>query len=461
MLFSSTIFIFVFLPVVLLIYYLIHSKVKNLFLLISSLLFYAYGEPKFVYIMIASIIINYLMGILIDFVSYRKNYIKRIVLSVALLCNIGLLVYFKYFDFLIENINNLFNQNFDLFGIILPIGISFFTFQGMSYLIDLHFKKYKVQKNPINLGLYIALFPQLIAGPIVRYIDVNEQIIGRKHTLDKFAEGVRRFVIGLAKKIIIANTFALLADSVFDNNVNELVLSWIGILSYTIQIYFDFSGYSDMAIGLGKMFGFDFLENFNYPYISTSITDFWRRWHISLSSWFRDYVYIPLGGNRKGNMYFNLLVVFIVTGLWHGAAWTFILWGIWHGFFLIFEKLHKKSKIKIHFSIKWIYTFLIVILGWVLFRSPSLVFAVDYIITMFDFTNINPDLNTFIMIRENIIMFVLAIIFATPIFKIVKNKFNNFAIYKYLETITILALFVVSISYIVTSQYNPFIYFNF
>ncbi len=461
MLFSTTIFIYIFLPIVLIGYYLINPKFRNLFLLISSLVFYAYGEPKFVFIMITSILINYIMGLIINYFSNSKNYIRRIVLFISLALNIGLLVYYKYIDFIIVNFNELFNSNFNLLNIILPIGISFFTFQGMSYLIDLHWKKYDVQKNIVNLALYIALFPQLIAGPIVRYKDVNEQIVKRKHTIDKFSVGIKRFIIGLSKKIIIANTFAIIADNVFNNPVNETSLAWIGILAYAIQIYFDFSGYSDMAIGLGKMFGFDFLENFNYPYISTSITNFWRRWHISLSSWFKDYIYIPLGGSKKGNVYFNLSIVFLVTGLWHGASWTFILWGIWHGMFIIIERLLKKFKFKIFTPIKLFYTLIIVLIGWVLFRSSSLEYAVNYIKLMFDISSFSPDTNTLLIMKENITIFIIAILSATPIIKKISDKFSGKDILYGIETFIYIILFIINITFIVTSQYNPFIYFNF
>lgn len=317
MVFSSTIFLFIFLPLILAGYFLIKENYRNIFLLLASLGFYAWGEPKFVFVMLISILINYTAGLSIYYSKKHHNkWGNRIILFVGVMGNLIPLFYFKYFDFFISSVNGITGLNLPLKNIILPIGISFFTFQGMSYILDLYMDKVEVQKKFINMALYVSLFPQLIAGPIVRYEDVNEQIEYRVCTIDKFVIGIRRFVMGLAKKAIIANNVGLVADQIFNNNPteNSVAIAWLGIICYTMQIYFDFSGYSDMAIGLGKMFGFDFLENFNYPYISTSITEFWRRWHISLSSWFRDYVYIPLGGNRSGNVYFNLLVVFLVTG---------------------------------------------------------------------------------------------------------------------------------------------------
>ena len=336
MVFSSLIFLFLFLPVVLVCYYLSGNRFRNYILLGASLFFYAWGEPRYIYLMLFSIVINYFIGLKMD-ISSKSN--KKLLLLISIIFNLSLLIIFKYADFL-----------FGIKGIRLPLGISFYTFQIMSYVIDVYRKDAEVQRNIFDLALYVSLFPQLVAGPIVRYQTVVEQISIREYSLDKFADGVNRFVLGLSKKVILANQLALVADGVFIKNVANLsiVESWIGIVCYTFQIYFDFSGYSDMAIGLGKMFGFDFLENFDYPYISQSVSEFWRRWHISLGSWFRDYVYIPLGGNRvsKFRLYMNVLVVWCLTGLWHGANWTFVVWGLYYGVFLILEKAFLEKALK-------------------------------------------------------------------------------------------------------------------
>lgn len=471
MIFSSTIFLFVFLPLVLGGYFLIKTEYRNLFLLLVSLGFYAWGEPKFVLVMILSILINYISGLAIYYGKnhYSKN-INRIILFLGVMGNLIPLFYFKYFDFFISSVNSLIGLEIPLRNIVLPIGISFFTFQGMSYILDLYMDKVEVQKKFINLALYVSLFPQLIAGPIIRYKDVNEQINYRNCTLNKFAEGIRRFVIGLSKKTIIANNVGFVADQIFSNvpNENSITIAWIGIICYSLQIYFDFSGYSDMAIGLGKMFGFEFLENFNYPYISKSVTEFWRRWHISLSTWFRDYVYIPLGGNRTGNMYFNLIVVFLVTGLWHGAAWNFILWGLWHGIFLIIEKVLRQKNISFNLpkQIRWALTMLVVVLGWVLFRAPDLKFAIEYIGVMFgiiDSSNVAFTVGWYLKGKVKYIL-ILGILMSFPIKKYIYSliKYNeNLLIQEVIKNITIIVLFLISIMFIMTSTYNPFIYFRF
>ena len=339
MVFSSLSFIFFFLPIFLLIYFISKKELQNIVILLGSLFFYAWGEPKYVIVMIFSIIFNYLCGLLIN--RYRKH--DKLFLILAIIGNLLLLFVFKYLDFTIININRLFSSNINSLNLLLPIGISFYTFQAMSYVIDVYKKKVKVQKNIITMGTYVALFPQLIAGPIVRYKDIEKQLSNRTINLNKVSDGIRRFIIGLGKKVIIANNVAVIVDTIFDGNIQNtgaLVLI-IGTIAYALQIYFDFSGYSDMAIGLGKILGFDFLENFNYPYISKSITEFWRRWHISLSSWFRDYVYIPLGGNRVSKIKWirNIFIVWFLTGLWHGASWNFILWGLYFAVILLLEKL--------------------------------------------------------------------------------------------------------------------------
>lgn len=355
-----------------------------------SIFFYAYGEPKFVFVMLLCILGNYIAGLIIEQTKEKSLFLRRCILLATVVFNLSILFYCKYYDFFVSNVNALTGLEIPLRHIVLPIGISFFTFQAMSYVFDLYLGKVSVQRNLLKLALYVALFPQLVAGPIVRYKDVNEQINFRVHSIDLFVEGIKRFITGLTKKIIIANQMALVADTIFEMPTTDLsvLLAWLGAIAYMMQIYYDFSGYSDMAIGLGRMFGFTFLENFNYPYISRSITEFWRRWHISLSSWFKDYIYIPLGGSRKGNVYFNISVVFLVTGLWHGAAWTFLLWGIWHGIFRILERVGSKMDLPFHIpnGIQWIYTMLVVIVGWVLFRATSIDAAVSYLQIMFGFS---------------------------------------------------------------------------
>lgn len=471
MVFSSTIFLFIFLPLVLGGYFLLKEEYRNVFLLLVSLAFYTSGEPKFVFVMIASILINYIAGLAIH--HAKKNYTllgNRVVLIIGVAANLGLLFYFKYLDFFIGTVNNIGGLNIPLKNIALPIGISFFTFQGMSYILDLYMGKVEVQKKFINIALYVSLFPQLIAGPIVRYKDVNDQIDARTCTVDKFAIGIRRFVVGLAKKVMIANQVGIIADQIFGvpANENTISIAWLGIICYTVQIYFDFSGYSDMAIGLGKMFGFDFLENFNYPYISTSVTEFWRRWHISLSSWFRDYIYIPLGGNRRGNVYFNLLVVFFVTGMWHGAAWNFIIWGLWHGMFLIIERIFKKKGIQLNIPkpVKWVYTMLIVLIGWVLFRSPDLTYAVKYVGVMFGISSRQTiGMNVFwYLTPKAICVLVGAFIAAIPTKNYIKrciSVLENTWYKQMLSNVYVIALFFFSIMLVMTSTYNPFIYFRF
>ncbi|MEI3251446.1 MAG: MBOAT family O-acyltransferase [Candidatus Gastranaerophilaceae bacterium] len=376
MLFSSLTFLFGFLPILLILYFIIKNrKYKNVVLLIFSLLFYAWGEPKYILLMLLTILIVYIFGILIDkFDREKKLTLKKLSLILCIILVLGSLIFFKYSNFLIENINSIFNTKINLINVIMPIGISFYTFQILSYIIDLYNKKIKLQKNYFSLALYVSLFPQLIAGPIVRYETVEEEIDNRKETKKDVIAGTKRFIIGLSKKVIIANQMALLADLIFNKHNGSYGTSiiWLGTLAYTLQIYFDFSGYSDMAIGLGRIFGFHFLENFDYPYISKSVTEFWRRWHISLSTWFRDYVYIPLGGNRVNKFKWirNIILVWLLTGLWHGAAWNFIIWGIYYGLLLLFEKLFLNKLLnKLPSIINWLYTFIIVMIGWMIFNQ--------------------------------------------------------------------------------------------
>lgn len=471
MVFSSTIFLFVFLPIVLLGYFLLKKEYRNVFLIIVSLGFYAVDKPKFIIVLMASIIINYLMGLCIYYA--KTNFDKlgnKFILIITVLLNLSLLFYFKYMDFFISSANGIFGTSISFMNIALPLGISFFTFQGMSYTLDLYMGKVEVQKNPINFTLYMTLFPKIIQGPIARYKDVYQQIENRECSVEKFSYGVRRFIIGLAKKVIIADQLGIIVDQIFAKAPieNSISIAWVGAICYTIQIYFDFSGYSDMAIGLGKMLGFDFMENFNYPYISTSLTEFWRRWHISLSTWFRDYVYIPLGGNRSGNVYFNSLVVFFITGMWHGAAWNFIIWGLWHGVFLIIEKFLKRNNIDIKTPgfIKWIYAMLIVTLGWVLFRAPDISYALKYIGVMFGVIGTKDfGFTVWWYVSLKIIAIILiALVASVPL----KEKFGT--IFRAIDgtyfkeisiNIYLIIIFFISIMCVMTSTYSAFIYFKF
>lgn len=471
MVFSSTIFLFVFLPIVLLGYFLLKKEYRNVFLIIVSLGFYAVDKPKFIIVLMASVAINYFTGLWINYAKAQYSTIgNRIILILTVILNLSLLFYFKYMNFFISTTNGMFGTNIALMNIALPLGISFFTFQGLSYTLDLYMGKVEVQRNPINFTLYMTLFPKLIQGPIARYRDVYKQIEDRECTVEKFSYGVRRFIIGLAKKVIIANQLGIIVDQIFSKapNENSMAIAWIGSICYTLQIYFDFSGYSDMAIGLGKMFGFDFMENFRYPYISKNLTEFWRRWHISLSTWFRDYIYIPLGGNRKGNVYFNSLVVFFVTGMWHGAAWNFIIWGLWHGLFLIIEKFLKLKNIQIKLPnfIRWIYAMLIVSLGWVLFRAPDINYALTYIGVMFGLVGTHNVGFTALwyLTNKTITIILLAVIASIPLkekFSKVFNKMDG----TYFEVVStdmyLIILFLISIMYVMTSTYNSFIYFKF
>ncbi|MDY4813844.1 MAG: MBOAT family O-acyltransferase [Ruminococcus sp.] len=474
MLFSSTVFIYLFLPCTLIGYYLIFRKsrqLQNIFLLFVSLFFYAWGEPKFVLVMLLSIICNWFFGILVDKAKKKeKKSMIRLVLALTVIFNLSILFVFKYLNFTANTICSIFGITSSIPKIALPIGISFFTFQAMSYVLDVYREKGAVQKNILNVGLYISFFPQLIAGPIVRYETVAEEIKNRKETLDDFFDGFARFIVGLGKKVLLSNTFALLADQAFDGCANgdnlSVAFSWLGAIAYTLQIFFDFSGYSDMAIGLGKMFGFHFLENFNYPYISLSVSEFWRRWHISLGSWFRDYVYIPLGGNRvsKSRNIFNLFVVWGLTGVWHGANWTFIVWGLMYFVLLTFEKLTglEKRKSKPFMVFRWFYTMFFVIMGWVVFRSNSLTDAFVYMKSMFGLNgNVFSDGMFVGSLEQNAIMLIIGVIACTPLFVKAKAKIKENVVLDIAHCGALIAMFVLSICSIVSSSYNPFIYFNF
>ena len=461
MVFSSITFLFYFLPIVLLVYYAVPKKCKNIVLLISSLTFYFYGEPKYTVLMVFSIICTYFFGLLIN--KYKKYSKLFLVLSIAI--SVGILVYFKYINFIIQNINLWLTNKIDFIHVILPIGISFYTFQMISYIVDVYRGQAKVQKNILKLAMYISLFPQLIAGPIVRYTTIEEQLENRKHTFEKFALGVRRFVIGLGKKVLIANVLGELTSVFLSSNEMSVLYYWIYGIAAMLQIYFDFSGYSDMAIGLGKMFGFDFLENFNYPYIATSITDFWRRWHISLSSWFRDYVYIPLGGNRVSRLKWirNILVVWMLTGLWHGAAWNFILWGLFFGILLIIEKLFlEKILKKMPKFLSRIYVLMAVMISFIIFNGENFTQIMQNIGGLIGIGGIPlVSKESIYYLKSYFVVIAVGIVGATPI---VKNIANNRKIHKViniLEPIFLLGILLLSTSYIIDGSFNPFLYFRF
>jgi len=471
MVFSSTVFLFLFLPFVIIVNYLLKSSLRNLFILICSLFFYAWGENILVLLMMASICVNYLFGILISISQEKRSLLlSKSALAIGTVLNLLVLFYYKYAGFVVENLDFIgLNTELDFRDISLPIGVSFFTFQNISYLIDVYRKEVEGQKNLLHLGLYISLFPQLIAGPIVRYADIYKEIKERSITSDCFREGIKRFVRGLGKKVIIANNTALIADKVFAIAPDDIStpMAWLAIICYTLQIYFDFSGYSDMAIGLGKMLGFNFKENFNYPYIATSIQDFWRRWHISLSTWFRDYLYIPLGGNRKGRyrIYVNLIIVFFITGLWHGASWNFVIWGLFHGFFLLLERNITFPIPKKHFFLKRIYLLMVVIIGWVFFRIEDLGEALNFLCKMFSFTN-GKDSSPLMYLDFYIwIVIILGVIFSTPIRKLISVKmaqiFGNNLSSKIIEPVLYVVLFIFTIMELAQTTYNPFIYFRF
>lgn len=457
MVFSSLIFIFGFLPAVLILYYLIPEEKlgwRNIVLLVFSILFYFYAEPKLILLLLASIVVNYIIGLLLN------RSCNKTLLTLGVILNLGVLIYFNYTNFFIDNINNLGGHNIARLDIVMPLGLSFYTFQSISYLVDAYRDNSLIEGNLFKFALYIIMFPQLIAGPIVRYKDVKDQIDSRGHSIEKFSSGIDRFVFGLAKKVLISNTFAQIADYVFDQgmDLDNGSLAWLGAIAYTIQIYFDFSGYSDMAVGLGRMFGIDFLENFNYPYIATTVTDFWRRWHISLSSWFRDYVYIPLGGNRKGfyRQIFNMFVVWILTGFWHGASWNFIIWGLYYAVILAIEKQFFLNFFEKHKVIGHICTILLFTIGWLIFRATSFEQIAHMLKLMFTFKGgLHSDVVYYLIQYKY--RFIAAILFSTPILrKIPRNKFTESV-----SIVVIAALMVLIVMSLLQNTYNPFIYFKF
>lgn len=464
MVFSSLVFMFAYLPITLLAYYLVPRQGRNIFLFIVNLIFYGWGEPKLVLLMVFNIFFNYIGGWLVD--KYRADAKKKkLFLILTCVLDIGILAVFKYTGMITETLNMLPFLNIPELQISLPIGISFYTFQTMSYVIDVYRDDAPVSKNFINFGTYVALFPQLIAGPIVRYRDVAEQLVNRRETLEMFTKGVKLFMVGLAKKVIIANTMGTLTTNIFaTTDENGVVGTWVGMIAYTFQIYFDFSGYSDMACGLGNMMGFEFLKNFNYPYIAKSITDFWRRWHISLSTWFKEYVYIPLGGNRKGvkRQILNLLIVWELTGLWHGAAYNFVLWGLYYGLLLILEKfVLKKFLDRLPSFVQHIYTLFIIIIGWGLFYFTDVGQLGEFMVDLFNFGNGICGDQAFNLIMSNLPMLIVAAVASTPLATMLYTRFEHRRFMWIPETLYCMGVLAVSTASLVNQSYNPFLYFRF
>jgi alginate O-acetyltransferase complex protein AlgI len=465
MVFSSILFMFIYLPVVLAVYYIAPAKWRNIWLFIANLVFYGWGEPVYILLMLFSICLNYFNGMMVD--KHRDNRKKaRTFLAVNTVLNLALLFFFKYFDLFAQTASMIPGVNIQTLGLTLPIGISFYTFQTMSYPIDVYRGDAGVQKNFIKFGTFVALFPQLIAGPIVRYKDIAEQLDERHENVDQFASGVERFVVGLGKKVLIANNIGLLWDAYANTAASNLTFvgAWLGTIAFSMQIYFDFSGYSDMAIGLGRMLGFQFLENFNYPYISRSVTEFWRRWHISLGTWFRDYVYIPLGGNRKGlaRQLLNIFIVWALTGFWHGASWTFLFWGMYYAFFLILEKL---------FFLKWLgkipqffshlYTILVAFSGWVIFQQDSVEQTMVFFRAMYGFGKAGFICsNDLYYLSSFSVLLAIAAVACIPFWKNCFAKLPQRA-KGVLSPVLILLVLVISTAYLVDSTYNPFLYFRF
>lgn len=466
MLFSSIPFLYYFLPAVLILYFIVPKFLKNTVLLLSSLFFYGWGEPKYVFLMIGTIFVGYISGILIE--KFKKSLVSKIVMATATILFLGALGYFKYADFFIGNFNRLTGLSIPLLKIALPIGISFYTFQILSYVIDVYRGDVKAQKNPIILGTYVSLFPQLIAGPIVRYSDVEKQLITRTHSFEKAYVGIERFVIGFAKKIIFANTLGELCEVFNASNEKSVVFYWLFAFSYMLQIYFDFSGYSDMAIGLGKILGFDFLENFNYPFISKSITEFWRRWHISLGTWFRDYVYIPLGGNRIGKTrhLFNIFIVWFLTGFWHGAEWNFIIWGLYFGVLLTIEKFFLIEKLKKSKILSHIYVIFLTAVSFVIFSANNLTEALQSVSGLFGYKNL-PLISkeTIYYLKSFGFIIIIGIICSTPLLKNLKKRLSEKKIFSkvlnVLEIPVMILLMLICTAYLADGSFNPFLYFRF
>lgn len=467
MLFSSLTFLHIFLPSVLVFYFLSSREARNYILLVASIIFYAWGEPLYLAMMLFTITANYAGAIAIE--SMRTPGGKKAALWLAVIVDLGFLFYFKYFNFFVSNLNRMEVFDIPFIEVIMPIGISFYTFQAMSYLIDVYRGEVRAQRDFYKLALYISLFPQLVAGPIVKYHDVYEEINSRRESFDRFVMGLKRFIIGLAKKVLLANTIGAVVDVIFALPVEELSASvaWMGIISYTLQLYFDFSGYSDMAIGLGHMFGFRFLENFNYPYVSKSVTEFWRRWHISLSTWFKQYLYIPLGGNRvsKPRQYLNLFIVFLATGFWHGASWSFVLWGVWNGIFIILEKMTnftRETESRLVNALKHVYGYVIFTLGLVIFRADDLPYAWGYLRLMLGGLETSAE-NGIGYYADN--FFIAAFLVGAPasigLFKNILEWGNRTTLRTWIVNIYLIALYLLTFLCLAGSTYNPFIYFRF
>ena len=467
MLFSSISFLYYFLPILILVYFISKNKYKNIILLLASLFFYFYGEPIYTLLMIISAFSGYIHGILID--KYRNTKYSKVFMLSSLVISLGILTVFKYGDFIISNINYIFSSNINILKLVLPIGISFYTFQILSYVVDIYRDRAKVCKSFIDFATYVCLFPQLIAGPIVRYTTIQEELNHRTHSFEKFAYGVNRFIIGLSKKVIISNNLGLLID-IINNNMEKSILSyWIVAIAFPLQIYYDFSGYSDMAIGLGRMFGFHFLENFNYPFISKSITEFWRRWHISLSRFFRDYVYIPLGGNRVGKVrwIFNIFVVWFLTGLWHGDSWNFVLWGLYFAILLVIEKLFLKNKIeKLPSFIQHIYAKFFIVISFVIFNNENIKEMFNSLYNMFNFKSLilYNELSIYYLKSYTVIL-IISIVGVTPLAKNIIERIRKSTVGDKLITIinpifNIILLIIVT-SYLIDGSFNPFLYFRF
>lgn len=466
MLFSSIPFLYYFLPSVLILYFLAPQKLKNTVLLISSLVFYGWGEPKYVIMMVASIIIGFVSGLLIEATNEKSK--KKLIITINIIINLGFLGFFKYSNFFIENFNSVTGLSLKLLNVALPIGISFYTFQILSYAVDVYRGTVKAQKNLINLATYITMFPQLIAGPIVRYTDVVESLDERTISFEKISYGVRRFIIGLSKKVLLANALGELCVTFKASDDKSLLFYWLYAVAFCLQVYFDFSGYSDMAIGLGKILGFEFMENFNFPFISKSISEFWRRWHISLGSWFRDYVYIPLGGNRvkKSRWIFNILVVWFLTGFWHGAAWNFIIWGLYFVIFLIFEKTPVGKFVTKTHVLNRVYTLFFIIISFVIFDAVNMSEAFNYIKAMLGASGVPLVSTEFIYyLKEYLIILILSVFGATPLVKKISTRLTEIKGVKplvgILEPILLIALLVLVTAYLVDGSFNPFLYFRF
>ena len=461
MLFSSIFFLFTFLPILLIAYFAVPFKYKNYVLLAASLFFYAWGEPIYVFLMIFSIAFNWAMALDIE---KERKFGKKTTLIFTVVINLLILSFFKYYGFALDSVNALFGTNISYTALPLPIGISFYTFQAMSYIIDVYRGDTDAQRSPLKFGLYLSLFPQLIAGPIVKYKDIATELDKREISPELIGKGSARFIIGLAKKVIIANNMGALHTEILSQSSNSSVLaSWLGVAAYTLQIYFDFSGYSDMAIGLGKVFGFNFMENFNYPYISKSVTEFWRRWHISLSTWFRDYLYFPLGGNRVAprKHIINLLIVWMLTGLWHGASWNFVVWGLYYGIFLILEKYFFAERIeKLPSILQHLITIFIVSIAWVFFFSNNLTEAIHYLGDMFMLSKLPfANMHFLYLLKSNLVLMIIAIVLSHPkpykMYTLISKSSTAFSI------ASLLIIFIISVSYLVFSTYNPFLYFRF